>query len=87
MESKDGFKKYVESMSMLIPPLDPPPNCERHRLSSFFFCNFFSSYWGCLVRCETDFVKFLVTFDKNNAKEGHPKFDKLKVRGFISMVK
>jgi hypothetical protein len=26
-------------------------------------------YWGCLVRCETDFVPFLVNFDQNNAKQ------------------
>ena len=47
----------------------------------------FLDYWGCLVCCETDFVKFWVHFDQNNAKEGPPKFDKLKVGGLILMVK
>ena len=33
-------------------------------------------YWGCLVRCETDFVQFLGKF-WSNANEGPPKFDKI----------
>ena len=37
-------------------------------------------YWGCLVHYETDFVKFLVKIDENNAKEGRPKFNKSKVK-------
>ena len=53
----------------------------------FFCCDIFLDYWGCSVRCETDFVKFWINFDQNNAKEGQPKFDKLKVRGLILMIK
>ena len=26
-------------------------------------------YWGCVVRCETDFVPFLLSFDQNNTKQ------------------
>ena len=44
-------------------------------------------YWGCLLRCETDFGKFWVNFDQNNAKVGRPKFYKLKMGGLILMVK
>ena len=54
-------KKNVESVSMLIPPSQ----------------RFFLGHWGCLVRCETDFVPCLVNFDHNNAKEGRLKFDNL----------
>ena len=64
---------------MLIPPQDPPPYCERLRL--FFSLNVFLDYWGCFVRGETYFVKYLVKFDQKNAKEGRPKLDILKVRG------
>ena len=53
----------------------------------YFFTQRFFVYWGCLVRGETDLVKFWVKFDQNNAKEGQPKLDKLKVRGLILMVK
>ena len=53
----------------------------------YFFLDVFLDYWGCLVRGETDFVKFWVKFDQNNAKEGRPKFDILKVRGLMLMVK
>ena len=78
----DAFqKKPVESMSMLIPPSDPSsPYCEHLKL--FFFFDVFY-YWSCLVRCETDFEKKLAQLDKNNTKEGRPKFYKLKVRGSI----
>ena len=71
---------------MLIPPLDPPPPPIVSALGYFFFATFLD-YWGCLVRCETDFVKFWVNFVQNNAKEGRPKFDKSKVGGLILMVK
>ena len=50
--------------------------------SMFFFLSL-----GLFGSCETDFVKFWVNFDQNNAKEGQPKFDKLKVGGLILMVK
>jgi hypothetical protein len=30
-------------------------------------CDVFFTYCGCLVRCETDLVTFLVNFDQNNA--------------------
>ena len=53
----------------------------------YFFLQRFLDYWGCVVRCETDFVPFLINFDQNNAEEGRLKFDKLKVRGLILMVK
>ena len=53
----------------------------------YFFSRRFLDYWGRLVRGETDFVRFLVKFDQNNAKEGRPKFDILKVRGLMLMVK
>jgi hypothetical protein len=43
-------------------------------------------YFGCLVRGETDFVKFWVEFDQNKAKEGWPKFDISKVRGLMLTV-
>ena len=36
---------------------------------SYFFCNVFLDYCGCLVCCETDIVKFLVNFDQINVKE------------------
>ena len=70
---------------MLIPPSDPPTPPNVSALGFFF--NVFLDYWGCLVRCETDFVTFWVNFDQNNAKEGRSKFDKLLVRGLILMVK
>ena len=70
---------------MLIPPLDPPPSyCER---LSLFFLRHFLDYYGYLVRCEKDLVTVWFNSDQNNAKEGQPKFDKLRVRGLISMVK
>ena len=37
--------------------LGPPPFCEPLR---FFFSATFLDYWGCLVSCETGFVKFWV---------------------------
>ena len=52
----------------------------------YFFSQRFLDYWGCLVHCETDFVKFWVDFDQNNAKEGRPKFYKLKVGGYDNLV-
>ena len=87
---KGSLKKPIESVSMLIPPSDPPPFCERLRL---FFLQRFLDYWGCVVRCETDFVPFLINFDQNNAKQRGRRtakiwqFDKLKVRELILMVK
>ena len=62
----------------------PPPTVSP---LGYFFSRRFLAYWGRLVRSETDFVKFWVTFDQNNAKEGRPKFDILKVRGLMLMVK
>ena len=71
---------------MLISPMDHPPPATVSALGNFFL-RCFLDYWGCLVRGETDFVIFLVKFDQNNAKEGRPKFDILKVRGLMLMVK
>ena len=59
---KPSKKNPIESVSMLI----PPPYCEPLRL---FFFRRFLDYWGCVVRCETDFVPFLINFDQNNAKQ------------------
>ena len=85
-EIREAFqKKTIESVSMLIPPSDPPPSTVS--ALGYFFTLCFLDYWGCLVRCETDFVTFWVNFDQNNAKEGRSKFDKLMVRGLILMVK
>ena len=59
-------------------------------LGYFFFAMFFGLLGLCGVRCETDFVPFLVNFDQNNTKEGrlnYDEFDKLKLRGLILMVK
>ena len=69
---------------MLIPPSDPPPTVS---VLGYFFCDVFLDYWGRLVRGETDIVKFWVKFDQNNAKEGRPKFDIVKVRGSMLKVK
>ena len=71
---------------MLIPLSDPPPLTTVSALGYFFLQRFLDN-WGCSVRCETDFVKCWLNFDQNNAKEGRPKFDKLKVGGLILMVK
>ena len=71
---------------MLIPPLDPTPPPTVSALG-YFFCAVFLDYWGCLVRGETDLVIFWVEFDQNNVKEGQPKFDIIKVRGLMFMVK
>ena len=66
-----GNPKNIESVTILIPPLDPPaPHCERPR----FFLQCFVDYCGCLVRGETNLVKYWV-FDQNNAKEGQPQLD------------
>ena len=66
---------------MLIPPLDPPPPTVS--ALGYFSPRRFWDYWGRLARGETDFVRFWVKLDKNNAKEGRPTSDKLKVRGSI----
>ena len=69
----------------------PPPTVSS---LGYFFSRCFLNYWRCLVRCETDFVPFLLTFDQNNTKQRErrtgqnlTKFDKLKARGLILMVK
>ena len=77
-----SLKETIESVSMLIPPLDPPPSTVR-ALGNFLFLKCFLNYLGCLVCCKKDFVNFLDKLVKNKAKEGRPKFDKLKVRGSI----
>ena len=70
---KGSLEKNVKSVNMLIPPSDPPPlYLERFRLFFVLQC-FFLDYWGCLVRCETDFVKLWVKLDKNNKKEKRKK--------------
>ena len=71
---------------MLIPPSDPPAPPTVSALGNFFLLRFLD-YLGCFVRGETDIVKFWVKFDQNNAKEGWPKFDIIKVRGLRLMVK
>ena len=35
-----------------------------------FFRDFFLDYWGCLVRGETDLVKYWEKFDQNNVNGG-----------------
>ena len=50
---------------------------------SFFFATFFLDYWGCSVRGATDFLKFRVKFNQNNAKEGRPKFEIIKMSGML----
>ena len=52
----------------------------------YFFFGLFWDNWVCLVRGETDFVKFWVESDQNNPIEGWPKFDILKVRGLRLVV-
>ena len=52
-----------------------------------FFCYIVIYYWGCLVRGETDFVKFWVKYDQNNATEARGKIYILKVRELMLMVK
>ena len=43
----------------------PPPPPTVRALGYFILqCLFFIYYWGCLVRCERDFVNFWVNFDK-----------------------
>ena len=46
--------------------LGPPPTVSA---LGYFFLRRFLDYWGCVVRCETDFVPFLKIFDQNNAKQ------------------
>ena len=87
VSSKGRVKKNVESVSMLIPPSDLPPPTSTVSALGYFFRNVFLDYWGCLVRGETDIVKFWVKFDQNNVKEGRPKFVITKVRGSMLMVK
>ena len=79
----------VPSISRLVPYMDnwtvcPPPTVST---LGYFLSRRFLDYWGCLVRGEPDFVKFWVKFDQNNAQEGRPKFDILKVRRLMLMVK
>ena len=50
----------------------------------FFHLNFF---WGLFGTLWNRFWKFWVKFDWNSTKEGRPKFDKLKVRRSILIVK
>ena len=49
-------------MNMLIPPSDPP--LSTWSALGYFCFAMFLDYWGCLVRWETDFVKFWVKLDK-----------------------
>ena len=39
---REGCQKHIESVSMLIPPSDPPSYCER--LRQFFFCFIFGIF-------------------------------------------
>ena len=77
MGSKGSLKKTIEPMEHAHTSLRPTVSA-----LGYFLCALLD-YWGCLVRCETYFVKFWVNFDQNNVKEGRPKFEKLKVRGSI----
>ena len=52
----------------------PPLYCERLRL---FFPQCFLICWRCLVRCETNFVPFLVHFYQNKAKQRDRKTAKI----------
>ena len=66
MDSKKSLQKNIESVSMLMPPLDPnPPTVSA---LGYFYSQHFLDLWGCLVRCEIDFVTFWVNFDQNNVK-------------------
>ena len=62
----EALKNY-ESVSMLIPPSDPPPPILYSALGYFLSATYLEN-WGCLVRCETDLVKFLVKLDKKQHK-------------------
>ena len=67
------FRVHLQTFSMSMLPQTPlPPTLPT-----------LEDYWGCLVHCETYLVKFLVKSYQNNAREGRPKFDKLKVRGSV----
>ena len=44
----------------------PPPSVR----ALDFFRDFFLDYWGCLVRGETDLVKYWEKFDQNNVNGG-----------------
>ena len=70
LDLRGGFQKNHWICEHAHTSLGPPPNCEHLRL---FFLWHFLDYWGCLVHCETDFVKFWVKLYKNYAKEGRPK--------------
>ena len=50
---------YQKIWNLLTPPLTPPPPLPPtvSTLGNFFWRHVLS-FWGCLVRCETDFVTF-----------------------------
>ena len=78
-----------------VPPKSMYLNFKNSTVSalSYFFLQCSLDYWGCVVRCETDFVPFLENFDQNTAKQRKRRtakilqFDKLNVRGLVLMVK
>ena len=63
-------KKPIESVSMFRPPSDPPPPYPAVSALDFFATFLLLDIWGCLVRCETEFVTVWVNFDQNNIKQG-----------------
>ena len=61
------FLKICEQVhTSLGLPSPPPPTVSA--LGYSFSVTFWDN-WGCLVRYETDLVKFVVKFDKNYAKK------------------
>ena len=72
---------------MPIPPSDPPPPPTVSALGFFFFNILLGFIEGCLVRGDTDFLKFSLKIDFEKRKEKkRPKFDILKVRGLILII-
>ena len=59
---REALKKPIESVSMLIPPSDPPPPTVS--ALGYFFCDVF---W--IIGVVWYAVPFLVNFDQNYAKQ------------------
>ena len=76
---REGIKKKtIESLTAVIPTLDPPQTLTA---LGFVFQGRFLNLLGCWFQSETDFVNILSNFDHENLNYSWTNFDKYKVRG------
>ena len=80
-EVREGVKKTIESLTAVIPTLDPPPMFDRLR----FFLGLFLNLLGCWLQSETDFVKISSCHSKTPVEFLHMESATLKVRHILTI--